>query len=166
MGELAVASTAGDVLACIGLGSCIGLLLLDRTTGVSALAHVMLPESPPSGTPEGSPAKFADTGVPATIEAVVHAGARRLRLEAALVGGASMFAASGGQEIGSRNAEAVLAVLHRERIPVLAVATGGSRGRTLRAVLGGRGTLPEVTVREAGGDDVPLGLDDHVALAA
>ena len=167
MGELAVSSAAGDVLVCIGLGSCIGLLLADRGAGVGALAHVMLPQSSSCGVPsDGAPAKFADTGVPATIEAAVAAGARRVRLEAAVVGGASMFATTGGQEIGARNEEAVLGALLRERVCVVAATTGGSRGRTVRAVLRGGGVLPEVTVREAGGSDVPLSLDRAMALAA
>lgn len=165
MGELAVSAAAGDVLACIGLGSCIGLLVVDRAAGVAGLAHVMLPESPAGAAP-GSPAKFADTGVPATIEAVAAAGGRRPRLEAALIGGASMFAMAGSQEIGARNEEAVLEALRREGVPVVAVLTGGSRGRTVKAVLGGPGHLPEVSVREAGGADVPLPLDRSVALAA
>jgi chemotaxis protein CheD len=168
MGELAVASAAGDVLACIGLGSCIGLLLVDRGAGVGALAHVMLPDSPPvaSTAVASGPAKFADTGVPAAIEAALGAGARAARLEAALVGGASMFATAGGQEIGARNEEAVIMVLRRERIPVLSCLTGGSRGRTVRAVLAGPGVLPAVTVREAGGADELLVLDRPLALAA
>ena len=161
MGELAVSREPGDVLACIGLGSCIGLVLVDRGAGVAALAHVMLPAGP-GGTP---PAKFADSGVPATIERVLGAGARQVRLEAALVGGASMFAMSGGQEIGARNEEAVAELLGRQRIPVVATATGGSRGRTVRLTVAPAGVTPAVTVREAGGADVPLSLDPALVAA-
>ncbi len=45
MGELAVSSTVGDELVAIGLGSCIGLAMVDREAGVAGLAHVVLPES-------------------------------------------------------------------------------------------------------------------------
>ena len=60
-------------------------------------------------------------------------GARRLRLEAVLVGGASMFAVSTASlEVGQRNEAAVRDLLGKLRIPVVAAATGGNRGRTVR----------------------------------
>jgi len=81
------------------------------------------------------------------------AGARRVRLDAALVGGASMFAvASTSLEVGQRNDAAVRAQLAEARIPVRAAATGGSRGRTIRVEVA-TGT---VTFREAGGQDTEL----------
>ena len=43
MGELAASAVAGDVLVSLGLGSCIGLALVDRRLGVAGLAHVVLP---------------------------------------------------------------------------------------------------------------------------
>ena len=45
MGEIAASRAAGEVLVAIGLGSCIGLVLVDSGTSVAGLAHVMLPES-------------------------------------------------------------------------------------------------------------------------
>ena len=45
MGELAVSSAPGEVLLSIGLGSCIGLALVDQRRGIAGLAHVMLPEA-------------------------------------------------------------------------------------------------------------------------
>ena len=44
MGELAASAVAGDVLVSLGLGSCIGLALVDRRHGVAGLAHVVLPD--------------------------------------------------------------------------------------------------------------------------
>ena len=45
MGEIAVSSKAGDVLVSIGLGSCIGLALVDQRRGIAGPAHVTLPEA-------------------------------------------------------------------------------------------------------------------------
>jgi chemotaxis protein CheD len=60
-------------------------------------------------------------------------GARRARVQAVLVGGASMFAgASPKMEVGPRNDAAVRAELARLRIPVVRADTGGSLGRTVR----------------------------------
>jgi chemotaxis protein CheD len=152
MGEASASNTPSDVLACIGLGSCIGLALVDRSKGVAALAHVMLPESSQPDPPK--PHKFADLAVPALIDLALAHGATRPRLEATLVGGAAMFQLGGsGQDIGARNAQAVTELLDRAGIPVRASATGGSRGRTVRIHVG---SDIGITVREAGGTEEQL----------
>jgi chemotaxis protein CheD len=151
MGELAVSATAGDVLVSLGLGSCIGLALLDRRVGVAGLAHVVLPAA--EGHNHGEAGKFADRAVPRLIEEIVALGGRRLRLEAVLAGGASMFAVRDtGPGVGSRNDTAVRDELRAQRIPVVAAATGGTRGRTIRVLV----STAEVTVREAGAKTAEL----------
>ena len=150
MGELAVSTNVGDVLVCVGLGSCIGLALVARHGRACGLAHVMLPES--SGRGEDKVGKFADLAVPALIDALARVGAGVRSLEAVIVGGAQMFAGSNGMEIGARNEAAVRAGLAAAGIPIHAAATAGNTGRTIRvAVEGGR-----VTAREAGGVEAEL----------
>src|SRR5215216_2104102 len=118
MGEYAFSASAGDVLVSLGLGSCIGLALLDRRASVAGLAHVVLPAA--EGR-DGAPGKFADTAVPALLAAVVELGARPSRLGAVLVGGASMFSFGGsGLDVGQRNDSAVREQLAGLRIPVAA----------------------------------------------
>lgn len=150
MGEQAASASAGDVLACIGLGSCIGLVLLDRTASVAGLAHIMLPEAGP-GDP-ARPGRFADTAVPGLVDRVVGLGARRARLRAVLVGGAQMFAFGSSLDVGARNDAAARAALHLAGIPVRAEATGGTCGRTVRVDV----ASARVTVREAGGTTFDL----------
>lgn len=151
MGELAVSSASGHVLVSLGLGSCIGLALVDRGLGVAGLAHVVLPQS--QGHAPENPRKFADLAVPELVSALETLGARKMRLEAVLVGGAAMFAISSSSlDIGQRNEAAVRELLDGMRIPVLATATGGSRGRTVRVDV----RTTSVTVREAGGKDIEL----------
>ena len=151
MGELATSAVAGDVLVSLGLGSCIGLALFDRRTGVAGLAHIVLPAS--TGNATASSYKFADIAVPELIERVVAAGGRRAMLEAALVGGASMFAVSNASlEVGVRNEAAVRDLLAAQRINVVGAETGGDRGRTVRVHVGSG----QVTVREAGGIESTL----------
>ena len=151
MGEFACSAVAGHVLVSLGLGSCIGLALVDKRAAVAGLAHVVLPAA--EGR-TGSPGKFADTAVEALIAELVGLGARRIALEAVLVGGASMFKLGGGSgmEVGQRNDEAVRAELARLRIPVAATDTGGSRGRTIRVTVGSQA----VTSRAAGDQEVAL----------
>jgi chemotaxis protein CheD len=151
MGELAVSSVPGHVLVSLGLGSCIGLALLDRKMGIAGLAHIVLPQSQGHGTDNSR--KFADFAVPELVSELEAEGARKVRLEAVLVGGASMFAVSNPSlEVGQRNEAAVRELLKAMRIPVKATATGGNKGRTIRVDV----ATAAVTVREAGGKDAEL----------
>jgi len=133
MGEAAIANTPGDVLACIGLGSCIGLALFDRSACVAGLAHIMLPES--NSPTDERRHRFADLAVPSLVEMMLENNARRSRLEAAVVGGASMFS-FGNNDIGARNDAAVTRLLEEMSIPIAARATGGDKGRTVKVRLG------------------------------
>ena len=153
MGEWAVSADPGETLVTIGLGSCIGLVLVDRARRVAGLAHVMLPaarQGQAEELPLSGRGKYADLAVDTLIEAVLDAGARRLGVEAALVGGAHMFGFGSSQlDVGARNEDAVRDGLAAARLPVKAAATGGNKGRTVRIGVGdGR-----VLVRTAQGAD-------------
>lgn len=150
MGELAVSREVGHVLVSLGLGSCIGLALVDPRSGVAGLAHVVLPES--AGR-EDKLGRFADKAVPELLAQIERLGAVRPRVKAVLVGGASMFSlGSAGLDVGPRNDAAVREALKALRVPIAATETGGNRGRTIRVdVESGR-----VTSREAGGAEAEL----------
>jgi chemotaxis protein CheD len=149
MGEMCVSSNAGDELVAIGLGSCIGLAMVDRGARVAGLAHVVLPDS---GGAAGPAAKYADLAVPALLEAVRRAGARKERLEVVLVGGARMFAMGAGLDIGARNDAAVRDALRTQGLTVRAAETGGSSGRTVRVSVDDG----SVNVHQAGGKPVTI----------
>lgn len=148
MGEIVVSKRAGGELVARGLGSCIGLALVDRSMGVAGLAHIVLPESTET---DREPGKFADLAVPELIDRLCRAGASRGRLEAVFAGGARMFEL-GDLDIGARNAEAVRKGLTASGLPVRAAEVGGSRGRTMRVDL----SDCTITVKEAGGEPVQL----------
>jgi len=149
MGELKVSRARDGELVAIGLGSCIGLAVVDGSACVAGLAHVVLPDS--QGV-NGPAAKFADTAIPEMMASLRTVGASKSRCRAVLVGGARMFALSGGLDIGARNDAAVREALALEGIEMLAAATGGNRGRTVRVMVG----TGEVLVQEAGGDNFTL----------
>jgi len=149
MGELAVSATPTDELVAVGLGSCIGLVIVDRSAGVAGLAHIVLPQS---GDKVDQPGKFADTGVPELIAQMRRAGAVDRRFETAIVGGARMFDVSGGLDIGARNELAVRAALVSAGVPLRRAQTGGNQGRTVRIAVG-EGL---VTVRVTGQPPVTL----------
>jgi chemotaxis protein CheD len=149
MGEMVVSSDPNEELVALGLGSCIGLAIVERTAGIAGLAHIVLPES---NDHAGQVGKFADTAVPELIAQLRKAGAIERRFETAIVGGARMFEMSGGLDIGSRNEAAVRAALAKARIPIKAAQTGGNSGRTVKIAVGDL----LVTVRVAGQQAEPL----------
>jgi chemotaxis protein CheD len=149
MGKMGVCRSEDDGLYALGLGSCIGLAVLDRGARIGGLAHIVLPESSPEEGEE--PGKFADRAVPELIFRMRTAGASPRRLEAVLVGGARMFA-TGDLDIGARNTEAVQEALDALNVKVHASATGGSLGRSVR-VSAANGT---VTMKEVGGKTVVI----------
>jgi chemotaxis protein CheD len=148
MGEIEISKRTGDELVARGLGSCIGLALIDRMSGVAGMAHIVLPES--TGT-DPQPGKFADLAVPALISGVQKAGGMMRRVDAVLAGGARMFEL-GEMDIGARNAAAVKTALAQAGVRVKAADTGGTRGRTMRLTVGEF----RVTVKEAGGQPTTL----------
>ena len=149
MGEIAATQHAGDVLVGLGLGSCIGLVIVDDRGPVAAMAHVVLPESNGYGAAAG---KFADTAIPQLIREVTAIGATRSRLSAVLVGGAQMFAAAGKLDVGNRNEQAVREGLRAHGIPVRAAVTGGNSGRTMRVYLERR----SITCKQAGLEEIEI----------
>ena len=138
VGEAAVLRERG-ILASVGLGSCVAIVLYDRALRLGGMAHVLLPHEALSRMP-GKPSKFASTAVghllgmmqeAARVDgAIVHP----TRTEARLVGGASMFAAllnGGGINMGERNVIATRRALVAAEVPLVAEDTGGDFGRSV-----------------------------------
>lgn len=123
-----------DKLTTLGLGSCVGVALYDSTTKIAGLAHVMLPDSTQIRN-NSNVAKFADTGIVELISQMEKAGAHKGGMTAKIAGGAQMFEIKGTNtdmmRVGSRNVEAVKAVLEKERIRLVAEDTGANYGRTV-----------------------------------
>ncbi|MBS1707403.1 MAG: chemotaxis protein CheD [Armatimonadetes bacterium] len=138
MGDIHVAK--GDAAYnCLGLGSCIGLVLFDPTTQVSGMIHVMLPETFP-GRPVDKVGKYADVGVPELVRQMTAIGAVSSRLLAAYAGGAQVFKFGAGVEskldVGARNTIAVTEQIKKLGCKVLATDTGGNCGRTVSVTIG------------------------------
>ena len=74
---------APDTITTLGLGSCIGIALLDPVTKIGGLAHIMLPDSTKMKN-NSNIAKFADTGIVELVRRMTEAGAAKSRLVATL----------------------------------------------------------------------------------
>jgi len=98
------------ILTTLGLGSCVGIALYDRTTKIVGLAHAMLPDSSQVKNKTNA-AKFVDTAIELLVKEMLSLGASKKRMSQA-AGGAQMFTFTQGAElmrIGQRNVAAAKA---------------------------------------------------------
>lgn len=122
-----------DKLMTIGLGSCVGIALIDKIAGVGGLAHIMLPDSTKFSKVTND-VKFADLAIPILINEMKNNGANVRNLKAKIAGGASMFTFSDSKinmDIGDRNSKAVKEVLKNFGISIESEDVGGNKGRTI-----------------------------------
>lgn len=132
MGEF-VAENRDAILATLGLGSCVAVILHDPVARVGALAHVLLPTQSATRNAK-APGRSADTAIPAVLSAMHRLGAARERIRARLAGGATMFREllpASSMHIGERNVRACRAGLRAAGVPVVAEAVGGTVGRSV-----------------------------------
>ncbi len=127
------AVAADGVIATIGLGSCVAIVLHDPTARVGGLAHILLPDESMSRD-RSNPAKFPGTILPIVLDEMCVLGAVRRRVRARIAGGASMFAnliATNSINIGERNIASVRSVLERAKIPIVGEDVGSDHGRSV-----------------------------------
>lgn len=124
---------APDAITTLGLGSCVGVALYDKSHKIAGLVHVMLPDST-AVRQNSNRAKFADTGIELLLEKMKENGADISNLTAKIAGGAQMFAFKTNNDmlqVGKRNVEAVKQKLNELHIRILAEDTGLDYGRTV-----------------------------------
>jgi chemotaxis protein CheD len=135
MGELMVSRDPSDILACIGLGSCIAVCIWDPVIRLGGVAHMLLPSSRHKNENLISPAKYIDTGVPHLINRMVKNGSTRNNMIVKITGGARMLNIPGEQnvlDIGQKNIAEIKAAMSREKLNIAAADLGGQSGRTLQ----------------------------------
>ena len=122
------------ILRIVGLGSCIAVVLYDRSTRIGGLAHVMLPHIEESHD-KSNPSRFSDIAVGMMIEEMERRGARTQEIRAKIFGGSNMFPeiifSNGSMDIGKRNILAVKEELKRYNIQIAASEVGDHIGRTV-----------------------------------
>ncbi len=132
MGEMAIVKDPGlkkNLVLKTTLGSCVGILLVDRKNGISGLSHIMLPKRYRNDPAIG---KYADTAIPALIRHMEKKGADIKNMKAYVIGGAAMFGSSSAiSNIGEKNYKAVKEILKNFNIPIVFEDVGGNNGRTV-----------------------------------
>ncbi len=153
LGEMVVSRDPQDVLVAYGLGSCLGISMVDASNRVSGLLHAVLPQRM-NGADPLSP-KFVDSGIEGLLAAMLKAGADSRKIVTRIAGGANMLTAPGLSQtfdIGTRNIEACRKTLQRLNLTLKSEEVGGNIGRTVRLyVLDGR-----MTVRVIGGKEIEI----------
>ena len=130
-GSYWVGTTAALALEAM-LGTCIGVALYDRESGVGGLHHIILPEPVYLDL---TPERYATTGLPLFVDEICRKGALPSNLRAQVAGGALVGKLSRqdiDMDIGGRINERVMAFMKQARIPVEQSITGGFWGCRLR----------------------------------
>jgi chemotaxis protein CheD len=133
IGECAVSTEAAADLLTYALGSCIAVVLHDPVARVGGLLHFLLPESSlDPAKAKLNPYLYGDTGIPAMLEHVLQAGAKKQRLTVRVAGGAQVLDDKGVFNIGKRNHVAMRKALWKSGLLLHGEATGGSTSRSVR----------------------------------
>ena len=119
-----------DKLITFALGSCVGIALYDRASGLSGMAHIMLPASNLIKH-DHNLKKFADTAIPLMYQAMLAKGAHSYQMIAKIAGGAMLFGQTDTMKIGERNVQAVKQELRLLGLRLVAEDTGKNYGRTM-----------------------------------
>lgn len=122
-----VASAPKPLLLQAYLGTCVGLTLYCKHSGVGGMIHLLLPE-PISSDSAKQPEKYASTGIPVFINKLMELGAHKEHLVACIAGGALVGPLSEQDlslDIGGRTAETTRAILIENGIHIERSETGG-----------------------------------------
>jgi len=122
-----------DSLITLCLGSCVGVVIYDKTKQIAGMAHIMLPSSEEIKN-NSNKMKFADTCIDMMMADLLKQGVNKSLLKAKIAGGAQMFSVSlksDNLNIGKKNAEAVKKKLKSLNIPIVAEDLHGNNGRTI-----------------------------------
>ena len=137
IGELYASREPHDVLIAYALGSCVAVILHDRSAGAGGMAHIQLPGSSGSTVRDAeSVCAYAEYGVPELISRMYALGAVRQRLRVSLAGGAVVADPNRFFQIGRKNVLAVKRILWQHGLIPSRQAVGGESWRTVRLHVG------------------------------
>lgn len=150
LGERVISRDPQDILVAYGLGSCLGIGMVDPQKKICGLLHAVLPERT-NGTDPTNP-KYVDSGIEGLINEMVKAGADQNRLVIRIAGGANMLIAPGLSktfDIGTRNIQTAHQTFEKLKMKIANEEVGGNRGRTVRMyVAQGRMTVRVIGEKE------------------
>jgi len=120
---------APEQLACLGLGSCVAVILYDPPLKMGGIVHALLPRAPQKCLVQE---KYADSGTKRLVYEMTMRGSLKERLMAKIVGGAQMFPSLNLSisDIGKANCVEARKTLRDLGVKVVAEDVEGNRGRS------------------------------------
>ncbi|MFP4164064.1 MAG: chemotaxis protein CheD [Chitinispirillaceae bacterium] len=130
--DMCVSGNPGDLIVTHALGSCIGVAIYDKVTGVGGILHYMLPFSKADPQKASTkPLMFGDTGIPALFQKAYALGAKKENLRVVIAGGAEVIPVGNYFDIGNRNILIARKIFWKNRIMISSEQVGGRVSRTL-----------------------------------
>lgn len=132
--EMRLSGNPSVRLVTYGLGPCLGIAIYEPTLKLGALLHAQLPVSLINpNKARSNPYLYVDTGLIATLRALVRRGATLGKLMVWMAGGSSP---RGGSDIGRRNASVAEYVLRVQGLGVVESRVGGRSARSISLDIG------------------------------
>lgn len=137
IGEYAVSSNTEDQIKTYALGSCVAVMVYDRSKNIGGLIHIALPDSGINKEKAAKqPGYFADTGLDIFLAELRRFGAERKNSFIKIAGGASIMDENKTFDIGRRNIIAVKRILWKMGLGVIKEDVGGVHSRTVSLNVG------------------------------
>ena len=136
--EMKISTNPVETLVAFSIGSGMGVTVHDPVCGVGGILNFMLPDSGCVNRvyPARAPFMYADTGVPALLEAMYEKDAQPDRLKVVIAGGAHILDQTDAFNIGLKNREALKACIDAYNLSIHHENTGGTNSRTLSLKIG------------------------------
>ena len=136
--EMKTSSNPTETLVAFSIGSGIGISIFEPVAVLGGILNLILPNSSriKSAKSDKYQFMFADTGIPAFIEALSELGAKPQNMKVVIAGGAQILDQTGVFNIGHRNYKATQSILSAYNLVIQYKAIGGIHSRTLRLDIG------------------------------
>ncbi len=136
--ELKISRNPAETLVAFSIGSGIVVSIYDPVTRIGGMLSLVLPESStmPPEKAQRHPYMFADTGLPALLEAFLDMGAKTENVKIVIAGGAQIMDQKAEFNIGLKNHQAVSAFFLNKNLSIDHEDIGGISRRTLSLDIG------------------------------
>ena len=136
--ELKISQNPAETLVAFSIGSGIVVSIYDPLTRTGGMLSLVLPASSTMSPEkaERQPYMFADTGLPALLEAFEDIGAKTVNVKIVIAGGAQIMDQKAEFNIGLKNHQAVSAFFFNRNLSIDHEDIGGISRRTLSLDIG------------------------------
>ncbi len=124
IGEYYISAKPDEELITVA-GSCVAVTVYDKTKQIGGMLHIVLPGKRAKLRKQKINTYYADTGIHILIEEMIKKGVKLEHISANIIGGASSGTIKDDNNIGRKNVETALRILHDKKIEIDKINTGG-----------------------------------------